>query len=655
VGLPAAGRAQRLPSEDTTVLGPLAGRLATPAFGQWLSGTRFAPDLGLTAIHEGQLRIIFGDAIVVRNGAPIGLARDDVQGEISLEDFPNGAAVDAYVAANPPAEGEPFWQRETPPVTYRLNWLRGAAAILAYVGGGGGRLLNTGLFKAPVAAFSNAMAGEDSAFFTIYARWVPMQCSGGETPSCDQGFECEPRLGQLGETLFEDSPPCVIGSEYCSEVAGGGLCFDPTSSLDDADSLPDRARAVVWAQAVGNADPVRIERYYTRQWFTNKFVNLSARTVNDFDEARIEGQGNDYRPADGTSPDASKVFLWGRPAYIGTGANGQDLRLYFAVADMPRYSATGEFEWAPRYFTGMSTRGVPQFSSDQREARALDLGAEPVAEREIRDVVNQMSISWVDSLASWVMLYGGGTNEQLAEVLTQGRGALVEHDPDGAIQVRFASQPWGPWSAPQPLLRAGSPHPLTEMPEASSQYGPGGILRHPLCTSRACAPHEPTLDDDDYGFLYGVNLIDAWTQPTDEGAVLYWNVSTWHPYQVLLMRSEAIRAADPDEPEAPEPADEAPAGGAGGDEAPEPAAAGGFADGDGNRPDDAQDWPSERRHPPSIPSVEPAAPTHSGCECRVAEGGSRSPWSAIAGLLLALRVRRTRRRRARERAHGSRS
>ena len=41
-----------------------------------------------------------------------------------------------------------------------------------------------------------------------------------------------------------------------------------------------------------------------------------------------------------------------------------------------------------------------------------------------------------------------------------------------------------------------------------------------------------------HGFLYGANIIAEWTEPRSNGAVdIYWNVSTWNPYQVLLMRS----------------------------------------------------------------------------------------------------------------------
>jgi hypothetical protein len=42
--------------------------------------------------------------------------------------------------------------------------------------------------------------------------------------------------------------------------------------------------------------------------------------------------------------------------------------------------------------------------------------------------------------------------------------------------------------------------------------------------------------------LYGANIIDRWTQETADGANIFWNVSTWDPYQVLLLKTALRRA-----------------------------------------------------------------------------------------------------------------
>jgi hypothetical protein len=46
--------------------------------------------------------------------------------------------------------------------------------------------------------------------------------------------------------------------------------------------------------------------------------------------------------------------------------------------------------------------------------------------------------------------------------------------------------------------------------------------------------------------LYGAAIIEPWTQALpgdDPGAEMYWNVSTWNPYQVLLMKTQ-LHASD---------------------------------------------------------------------------------------------------------------
>jgi hypothetical protein len=122
--------------------------------------------------------------------------------------------------------------------------------------------------------------------------------------------------------------------------------------------------------------------------------------------------------------------------------------------------------------------------------------------------------------------------------LGAGAGAAVR-DPDGAIHARFAAHPWGPWSRPVSVLSAGDPS--VSPPLAGSQYAPGGILFHPACTP-GCVPTEPTTGAGDFGRLYAPIVVDAWTEARGANAVdIYWNVSTWSPYGIVLMKSRVAR------------------------------------------------------------------------------------------------------------------
>jgi len=202
---------------------------------------------------------------------------------------------------------------------------------------------------------------------------------------------------------------------------------------------------------------------------------------------------------------------------------------------MPRYDANGRFAWVPKYFAGMNANNTPRFSTLQGDAVALDLSFPNDPTREKLDIVNQMSVSWVPSLSKWMMVYGGDLPDTVVQFFLGANAPLAVRDPRGAIHARFASRPWGPWSAPVEVFAGGDP--AVSPPATGSQYAPNGVLFHPACSGAACAPNTSPADSD-YGRLYGSNIIDAWTTPRANGAVdIYWNASTWNPYQVVLMRT----------------------------------------------------------------------------------------------------------------------
>jgi hypothetical protein len=228
--------------------------------------------------------------------------------------------------------------------------------------------------------------------------------------------------------------------------------------------------------------------------------------------------------------------MWGRAGFT---LNGKGWT-YFAYADMPRYSASADFAWQPRYFTGLSAAGIPQFSDVEADAQPLTMNLEgPPSPDEPWSLVNMISVRWITALGKWVMLYGGGST------LSAPPAGAVMH-PENAMFIRFADQPFGPWSEPQVLFAAGDPaRDPSEL--VNTAYGPGGVLFHVGCTSEACAPGEAfwragtaPFTGQPNGFLYGPNLIQEWSVPRAEptpGVDLYWTISTFAPYQVVLMRS----------------------------------------------------------------------------------------------------------------------
>jgi len=277
-------------------------------------------------------------------------------------------------------------------------------------------------------------------------------------------------------------------------------------------------------------------------WQTSKFMNPSFRTVEAYEPPGNAASGfvPDFRPASGRSPHA-KVFVWGRPHFVGVNAIGRTLGAYFAYVDLP---SGDTIEWKPKYFAGLDERGQPVFSPDETDAVPLDLdsataGIQPASQY---DVVDQVSVAWVPQLSRWLMFYGGGMINRPLEPLLRNCGVLeIFAGPEctqveignGAFRMRSSVNPWGPWTPPQDLIEAGDP----AVPKG--QYGPGGMLRHPDCTDPDCAPTTARGDErkDEYGFFYSANIIEQWTREAGDGVDIIWNASTWDPYRVILLRT----------------------------------------------------------------------------------------------------------------------
>lgn len=193
-------------------------------------------------------------------------------------------------------------------------------------------------------------------------------------------------------------------------------------------------------------------------------------------------RGNDADYA----PGSDALLVWGRPGF--TGEQGRQAQLYLAVQDLPlRKGASGELRSRPRFFAGCSKSGRPRWS--RREGKAAPLALDGVAggsPHEAQPQVLQMGIGWLGApLGRWVMLYGG----DLADYLLADPGADSPGPSPGAVRIRFAEQPWGPWSVAQAHLVPG------DFAEAGDPFGPGGVLFHPECSDLGpvlCTDSDPT-------------------------------------------------------------------------------------------------------------------------------------------------------------------
>lgn len=517
----------------TTVIGPFTGAQAT------LHPDNEAPhriaymgtDLGWSYEHQGQLHFLFGDTAADSQETPIeessGSTFDDSFGAVDLGQW------------NQP---ETFSRENVPLI--KLGQNPGTSEVAA---------INPGkpleLFKTPVSAFSNG-----SSEFGVFFTYKPKGCLSDS--DCENGASCDIELGYYGPAYTDPKEltwACVEGeTEVCiaetmtddagNPVPDSGFCVDRSSTIFTDTPLGRRA-AVSVELLIGRRDPQSPKHYHTEWvWQTSKFMNPAFRTVQAFEPP---GQAPadfvaDFGPA--LKPgEHSRLFIWGRPHFVGVGSKGRFLGQYFAYTDLP-----GEDTIDPRlmYFSGLNQEGQAQFSPREADAVPLDQDSSlpGVQPNNQYDIVDQVSVAWVPQLSKWIEFYGGGMITRpldpylptcgVLELFTGDECKLVEIG-NGAIRMRSADHPWGPWSPPQDVIVAGDP----AVPEG--QYGPGGMLYHPQCSGPDCAPHStrPDLVDVEYGWFYAANIIEQWTRPAGEGVDIIWNASTWDPYRVILLRT----------------------------------------------------------------------------------------------------------------------
>jgi Cys-rich repeat protein len=538
VTLVSTGAANAAPTVgETTVIGPFTGEQA-PLHPDNLAPHRieyYGTDLGWTYEHQGQIQILFGDTMANEIGDPIegsaGRKFEDSFGSIDLGQW------------NQP---ETFTRENMPLIRLGQN---PDSAEMAAINPGGHSMEG---FKTPVAGFSNG-ANEFGVFFTF----KPQGCA--TDADCASGARCDTGLGSVGPAWNSDEGvtfACVDGSSPAcnastttdaagNPVAESGFCNDPTSTIYAATPV-GRTNSVTIKQLIGTRD-TSVPKLYSidHVWQTNKFMNPAVRTVTSFTPpAAGRAFAPDYRPAAEPGTGA-RVFVWGRPHFIGVNAAGRGVGQYFAYVDLP---AGPGYAWQPQYFAGLDEHGLPRFSPNERDAAPADLDdtVPGVQANDPHDIVDQVSIAWIPELSKWLMIYGGGMVNLPIEPVLAKCGVLQLFAGDectqvvignGAFRMRTADHPWGPWTPPQDVLVAGDP----AKPEG--QYGPGGMLRHPDCTAPDCAPHTAARDVNprEYGFFYAANIIEQWTRPAGDGVDLIWNASTWDPYRVILLRTRINR------------------------------------------------------------------------------------------------------------------
>jgi hypothetical protein len=148
------------------------------------------------------------------------------------------------------------------------------------------------------------------------------------------------------------------------------------------------------------------------------------------------------------------------------------------------------------YFSGADAKGAPQWSTREADAVALFQ----------HDVVGELSVAYLEPVQRYVMLYNS-------------------HHPRG-ITLRWSETPWGPWSEGTVVFE----------PWQDGGYGSFMHIssRHRKNADRCSDPRR----EHEWGGEYGPYIMARYTTAIEGGARIYYAMSTWNPYQVVVMRSD---------------------------------------------------------------------------------------------------------------------
>lgn len=176
------------------------------------------------------------------------------------------------------------------------------------------------------------------------------------------------------------------------------------------------------------------------------------------------------------------VLLW------ASGAEYRRSNVHLAYIPLERVDERAEL----RYWTGPD-----KWSSDEKEAAPLFVHPE----------VGELSVAFCKPLDRWIMLYNSGK-------------------PRGIV-MRTAERATGPWSDAQVLF--------------DPKDGYGHFMHVSWKDRKADSVHDAGREND-YGGEYGPYMIPRFFKGDQKETSIYFLMSVWNPYNVVLMRSKLSRS-----------------------------------------------------------------------------------------------------------------
>ena len=286
---------------------------------------------------------------------------------------------------------------------------------------------------------------------------------------------------------FLSSPPLVDSgiSQRAFEVPLDGTSLgEALYVFFSTDHTSPDGRDLMGRSVVACSDDGGYNYHYLYDFSRGKFINVSL----------DRGNLNDIQAQTLNLPRETDVlWIWGSGRYRSSD-------VYLAVLPI----------------SGLPDRtGIKYFAGDDKNVRWSD--SEPDATALFcSGSVGELSVRWTDPVGRYLAFYNG--------------------DNPGGILMHHARNPWGPWS-PRPVMAFDPGNPDNPDPCAGAGYG---RFMHVSWNVAHCDNVQDDMfgiqRDNEWGGVYGPYQIPSYATPERGGAVrVYFVMSTWNPYQVMLM------------------------------------------------------------------------------------------------------------------------
>lgn len=311
-------------------------------------------------------------------------------------------------------------------------------------------------------------------------------------------------IGQLGRALDTiattntTEPEHGVQMDFLTEGAAPYLTIQPPGVSMGPFELP------VSGISLGGQMYVVVSTNHTPDMPTDrsvltKFVPPATfqplRTISQLPAGRFIRMSLHVQPAAsiGLPPGGPFIFVWGTNQY-------RKSDIYMSVVPVSQFeSGTGT-----RYFSGLNAAGAPTWSDNESDATPI------VTDGALGD----LSVTWCKDLGVWLMTY--------------------DHwkAPYGIV-FSYSRTPWGPWSDPELLFNAVRDGALGKfIHEARADHHDG--LAGPVFAGPAFQNNPGPVR----GLAYAPFVVERWTKVQGSELDLYYVLSTWNPYVVVLMKSQ---------------------------------------------------------------------------------------------------------------------